>query len=147
MNFLSFLTTHPTDISGISNLPSPRAATCMTKKKNKPSRWELLRCKLMHSTLWNIQTWHKKGKRNSLCRLNNAVDDRKHRQAMGSCHIWTPEVEQCSPETSHCICPNRSSACFYDIRWCAHMSESAQPLEQCTGKSNTPQYGAQSRPT
>lgn len=53
----------------------------------------------------------------------------------GPRHIWTSEVEQCSPETSHGICPNLTVACFYDIRWCAHMSESAQRLEHCTGKS------------
>lgn len=29
------------------------------------------------------------------------------------CHIWTHEVEQCSPETFCCICLNLTSAYFF----------------------------------
>lgn len=70
-----------------------------------------------------------------LSQQNNAVYNRKYGRDMSSCHIWTREVEQRSPETSHCICPNLTTACFYDIRRCAHMTASAQRLEHCTGKS------------
>lgn len=52
-------------------------------------------------------------------------------------HIWTCEVEQCSPETCRCICPDLTAARFYDIRCCAHMTESAERLEHCTGKSHS----------
>lgn len=58
------------------------------------------------------------------------------------CHIWTRQVEQCSPETFCCICPNLTAAHFLfffpDIQCCAHMSALAPCLEHRTGKSNSP---------
>lgn len=61
----------------------------------------------------------------------------QYKTSSGSCHTWIREVEQCSPETSRCICPILTVA---RLTRCVHAWLNRQHLEHRTGRNQTRQY-------
>lgn len=76
----------------------------------------------------------------------NCCSVSQQNNAVYNCKIWAPVTYGLVKRNGAHLrlltasVPASPLPVFYDTRRCAHMTESAQRLEHCTGKSNTPQY-------
>lgn len=92
-----------------------------------------------HGPRSSVLGWHEQRMRTCCYKIRASRKKKKKKSTAENksfcCHIWTREVEQCSPETFCCICLNLTAAYFF---FSFFFPPSSLPDSRCRARMTAP---------